>query len=153
MHAFLNRKKFLKPVLCGLLCALGGATLPAQSPNILWQQQQNSDRINAVVFTSDGSTLITGSSDRLINFWRASDGALLRVLNSNAPLETVSVRPLAPRSTLIAPAPLKVRELIAVLALKAVGVAEKLTLLPAVKVLTNSPATVPSGRRFLVAAS
>jgi len=36
------------------------------SPNIVWQQKQNSDRINSVVFSPDGGTFITGSSDRLI---------------------------------------------------------------------------------------
>ena len=54
------------------------------SPTIVWQQHQNSDRINSVVFSPDGETLISGSSDRLINFWRVADGALTQTLNTNA---------------------------------------------------------------------
>ena len=54
------------------------------SPTIVWQQLRNSDRINACVFSPDGNTFITGSSDRLINFWRASDGTLLKTFNSGA---------------------------------------------------------------------
>lgn len=55
------------------------------SPTIIWQQQYNSDRINACVFSPDGGTFITGSSDRLINFWNAADGTLRKTFNSSAP--------------------------------------------------------------------
>jgi WD40 repeat protein len=55
------------------------------SPNIIWQQSFDSDRINGVAFTPDGNTLATGSSDRLICVWNASNGTLLKALNSNAP--------------------------------------------------------------------
>jgi WD40 repeat protein len=71
----------------------------AQAPDIIWKQQRNADRINAVIFTPDGNTVISGSSDRLINFWRVSDGALLKVLNANAPyvhesaIESLSITP------------------------------------------------------------
>jgi|GEM_PF-2977424 len=54
------------------------------SPDIIWKQTQNSDRINTVIFSHDGNTVISGSSDRLINFWNANDGTLLQVLNTNA---------------------------------------------------------------------
>ncbi len=75
----------LTVALFGVLSPFSSSSLQAQTPELIWQQQQNSDRINAVVFSSDGNTFITGSSDRLINFWRASDGTLLRILNTNAP--------------------------------------------------------------------
>ena len=69
-----------------LVLALSALDAKAQtSPEIIWQRQENSDRINSVTFSSDGNTFITGSSDRLINFWNTADGTLLRVLNSNAP--------------------------------------------------------------------
>ncbi len=68
-----------------LLVLLSPRAVVAQGPpSIIWQQHQNSDRINSVIFSPDGQTLISGSSDRLINFWRTSDGALLQVLNSGA---------------------------------------------------------------------
>lgn len=60
------------------------ASLAQDSPDIIWSQAQNSDRINAVIFSPDGNTVISGSSDRLINFWNASDGTLQRTLNANA---------------------------------------------------------------------
>ncbi|HZM06074.1 MAG TPA: Ig-like domain-containing protein [Candidatus Saccharimonadales bacterium] len=72
------------------------------SPDIIWQQSLNSDRINSVAFSPDGSTLISGSSDRLINIWNASDGTLEKVLNSGAPdvhpssVECVAIDPAAP---------------------------------------------------------
>jgi WD40 repeat protein len=39
------------------------------SPDILWLRKTNSDRINAIIFAPDGQRLISGSSDRLIDFW------------------------------------------------------------------------------------
>ena len=65
--------------------AIGLKSYGQGSPEILWQRRENSDRINTVAFSSDGRTFITGSSDRLINFWNTADGTLLRVLNTNAP--------------------------------------------------------------------
>ncbi len=62
------------------------ASLPAQgSPDIIWKRQVSVDRVNSVIFTSNGETLISGGSDRLINLWRTSDGTLLQTLNTNAP--------------------------------------------------------------------
>ncbi len=55
------------------------------SPDIIWKQQVNIDRVNSVIFTPDGQTVISGGSDRLIHFWRASDGVLMQTLNTNAP--------------------------------------------------------------------
>lgn len=79
----LSRKSLIRAAVCTFFSA--HALLHGQgSPNIVWQQQRNSDRINACVFAPDGNTFITGSSDRLINFWRASDGALLKTFNSGA---------------------------------------------------------------------
>lgn len=73
-----------RPILLTFLLAPFLTALGQGGPTVLWSQQQNSDRINAVVFSPDASKFITGSSDRLINVWRASDGALLQVLNTNA---------------------------------------------------------------------
>jgi WD40 repeat protein len=70
---------------CLLALALVPETVFAQSPAIIWQQSTNSDRINTVVFSHDGSTLYSGSSDRLINIWNAGNGALLGVLDAGAP--------------------------------------------------------------------
>ncbi|MEO5803088.1 MAG: Ig-like domain-containing protein [Verrucomicrobiota bacterium] len=75
-----------------LMLAQGG-------PDIIWERKVNIDRVNSVVFTPDGNTLISGGSDRLINFWRVSDGALLQTLNTNAPfvhesaVESLSITP------------------------------------------------------------
>jgi uncharacterized repeat protein (TIGR02543 family) len=55
------------------------------SPDIIWQASTNSDRINTVAFSHDGSQFISGSSDRLINIWNASTGALLQTLDATAP--------------------------------------------------------------------
>lgn len=60
------------------------AALSQTSPDIIWQASTNSDRINTCTFTHDGSQFITGSSDRLIEFWNASDGALLQTLDASA---------------------------------------------------------------------
>ncbi|HWD20898.1 MAG TPA: hypothetical protein VHB20_16650 [Verrucomicrobiae bacterium] len=55
------------------------------SPSIIWQQTVDSDRVNALQFTSDGSVLITGSSDRLIHRYNAADGTVIQTLDSGAP--------------------------------------------------------------------
>jgi WD40 repeat protein len=55
------------------------------SPNIIWQQSLDSDRVNGVAFSKDGSMLVTGSSDRLVYVYNAADGTVLKTLNSNAP--------------------------------------------------------------------
>ncbi len=71
--------------LIGLSLIAGTSNMLAQGkPNILWQRNVNSDRINAIIFNNAGDTVISGSSDRLINFWRASDGVLQRTLNNAA---------------------------------------------------------------------
>ncbi|MGZ4987126.1 MAG: Ig-like domain-containing protein [Limisphaerales bacterium] len=56
----------------------------SSSPDIIWQTSTNSDRINTCTFSHDGSQFITGSSDRLINIWNASDGTLQQTLDANA---------------------------------------------------------------------
>jgi hypothetical protein len=80
-------KKSVAYVFCTLIVSLFcvSSVFGQGSPNIVWQRQQNSDRINSVLFSPDGATFITGSSDRLINFWRASDGTLTQTLNAAAP--------------------------------------------------------------------
>lgn len=55
------------------------------SPDIMWKRQVTVDRVNSVIFTPDGQTMISGGSDRTINFWRVADGTLLQTLNTNAP--------------------------------------------------------------------
>ncbi len=78
-------QNFVRIAVAAVATVASSETVRAQGPpNILWQKQENSDRINNVIFSPDGQTLISGSSDRLINFWRTSDGALLRTLNTNA---------------------------------------------------------------------
>ncbi|MBA4150222.1 MAG: VCBS repeat-containing protein [Verrucomicrobia bacterium] len=80
----MNIRKFILLGFLGLLLAPG--IVEAQSsPHVLWKRTLNSDRVNAIIFNTAGDTVISGSSDRLINFWRASDGMLLRTLNANAP--------------------------------------------------------------------
>ncbi len=79
-----NRNFFARGAVLTLFILAPSLLRGQGSPNILWQQQRNSDRINACVFAPDGNTFITGSSDRLINFWRASDGTLLKTFNSGA---------------------------------------------------------------------
>jgi hypothetical protein len=69
------------------------------SPNIIWERNVSVDRVNSVIFTPDGNTLISGGSDRLINLWRVSDGTLLQTLNTNAAfvhessIESLSITP------------------------------------------------------------
>ena len=84
MRKYWNSLRYALQAGFGGFAIFWAMSVQALAPDLIWQQQQNSDRINAVLFTSDGNTFITGSSDRLINFWRASDGTLLRVLNTNA---------------------------------------------------------------------
>src|SRR4051812_35310395 len=70
---------------CLVAFAMGPLSALSQtSPDIIWQQATNSDRINCVAFSRDGSQFITGSSDRLIEIWNASNGALLQTLNATA---------------------------------------------------------------------
>lgn len=71
-------------IFCGALLLNSIPGFSQGTPNIIWQRQFNSDRINSVIFSPDGQTLISGSSDRLINLWRVSDGTLLQTLNTNA---------------------------------------------------------------------
>src|SRR5581483_2889948 len=72
------------------------------SLRLLWQASADADRVNTMNFTPDGNTLITGSSDRLINVWDASSGELLRTLDSNAPyvhassIECLAINPANP---------------------------------------------------------
>lgn len=81
-----------------LACAARAqSTLP-----LLWQASADSDRVNTLNFTPDGNTLVTGSSDRLINVWDASSGELLKTLDSNAPyvhassIECLAINPANP---------------------------------------------------------
>jgi WD40 repeat protein len=82
------------------LFAASPSWLRAQgSPDIIWKRQVSVDRVNSVIFTPDGNTLISGGSDRLINLWRVSDGTLIQTLNTNAPfvhasaIESLSISP------------------------------------------------------------
>ena len=88
--------------LCAVLLSIASTTPNAfaqGSPTIIWKRTQNADRVNAVIFNRSGDTLISGSSDRLINFWRVSDGTLIKTLNSAAPsvhesaIESLSITP------------------------------------------------------------
>lgn len=69
------------------------------SPDIIWKRQVSVDRVNSVIFTPDGNTLISGGSDRLINLWRVADGTRIQTLNTNAPfvhasaIESMSISP------------------------------------------------------------
>jgi len=68
-----------------LICTFPDVSEARDTPDILWKRSINSDRINATIFSWNGDYLISGGSDRLINFWRVSDGKMTRALNSNAP--------------------------------------------------------------------
>lgn len=76
-----------------------GALSQSTSPDIIWQAATNSDRINTCTFSHDGSQFISGSSDRLINIWNASTGALLQTLDASAPevhdssIESLAISP------------------------------------------------------------
>jgi len=72
--------------VCLVAFALSPFTAFSQSssPDIIWQAATNSDRINTCTFSHDGSQFISGSSDRLINIWNASDGTLLQTLDTSA---------------------------------------------------------------------
>jgi len=78
-----------RDLLGGLMAVLGAMAPMAMrgqgSPAIIWQQTLDSDRINTLRFTADGSQLITGSSDRLIYFWNAANGTPLRNWDNSAP--------------------------------------------------------------------
>lgn len=84
-------------LIISLLTALPAAFAETLTP--IWKKSIDFDRVNAVVFTPDGNTLISGSSDRLVNSFRVTDGALLRSFNSNAPslhqsaIESLAVSP------------------------------------------------------------
>lgn len=89
------------------LAALAGALLlpflaHAQSLDIIWQASVNSDRVNTLQFTPDGTELITGSSDRLIHVFNANTGEVLQTLDSNAPdvhassIECLAINPTNP---------------------------------------------------------
>src|SRR5581483_997371 len=65
-------------------CSVLAPALFGQSPQIIWQQTVDSDRVNCCAFTSDGSELITGSSDRLIHFYDPNSGNVLQTLDSGA---------------------------------------------------------------------
>ncbi len=54
-------------------------------PIIRWKQQQHNYRVNTVAFSPDGSMLASGGSDRLIHFYRTTDGQLLKTFNAAAP--------------------------------------------------------------------
>lgn len=83
----LNYKLYRRiTVVIGILISTIPNFLQAQgSPDIIWKKQHVTDRVNNIQFTPDGATLISGGSDRTINLWRVSDGALLQTLNTNAP--------------------------------------------------------------------
>ena len=78
----------LKSSAAWCLIALGLSPIAAlsqsTSPDIIWQAVTNSDRINTCTFSHDGSQFITGSSDRLIEIWNASNGALVQTLDASA---------------------------------------------------------------------
>ena len=83
----LHHKTLLKMAfVAGLVCLHFAPSVLAQgSPDIIWLRKVVVDRVNNVIFTPDGNTLISGGSDRLIKFWRVSDGTLMQSLNTNAP--------------------------------------------------------------------
>lgn len=69
--------------------AAGGLLAPLNlwaqgSPQIVWQADADSDRVNCLEFTPDGGKLITGSSDRLINIFDSGSGQVLQTLDSAA---------------------------------------------------------------------
>ena len=80
----MRNKTFLFATAAWVMTLFAAPNIRAQSPTIFWKRQVNSDRINTVIFNPSGDTLIAGSSDRLIQFWRVSDGTLLKTLNTGA---------------------------------------------------------------------
>src|SRR5215831_14136229 len=54
--------------------------LPADAPNIEWEQTGHTNRVSSMFFSPDGQLLASGSADQTIKLWRAADGALLREL-------------------------------------------------------------------------
>src|SRR4051812_34467772 len=83
-----------------LLCfAIPSLLFGQGSPDIIWKRQVSVDRVNSVIFTPNGETIISGGSDRLINLWRVSDGSLIQTLNTNAAfvhasaIESLSITP------------------------------------------------------------
>ncbi|MEO7676437.1 MAG: hypothetical protein ABIV39_06715, partial [Verrucomicrobiota bacterium] len=78
----MSQPKLLRALLTvGFIALAFPSLLLAQgSPDIIWKRQVNFDRVNSVIFSSSGDTLISGGSDRLINVWRVSDGTLLQTL-------------------------------------------------------------------------
>lgn len=94
--------KFLRPIIFfagAVFLAMPSSLFAQGSPDIIWKRQVSVDRVNSVIFTPDGNTLISGGSDRLINLWRVSDGTLIQTLNTNAPfvhasaIECLSISP------------------------------------------------------------
>ena len=53
------------------------------SEKLIFTLAGHSGSVNALIFTPDGTALISGGSDQLIRFWRMTDGACFRTIPGN----------------------------------------------------------------------
>jgi len=71
-----------------LLWRVSDGALQTTFPNVPLTNNGMASSINSLAFSPDGKTLVTGSADRTIRFWRVPDGRLLRLYDQSAPGET-----------------------------------------------------------------
>lgn len=69
-------------IAISLLCLTGAALAQEQPPEFVLQNG-HSDGVNAVAFSPDGKTIVSGSDDNTIKLWEAASGKLLRTLESH----------------------------------------------------------------------
>lgn len=70
--------KFRFPLTMGLMCIATLTALSQRKPELVVQAGHSEDS-DAIVFTSDGNFVVTGSEDGAIKIWEAATGLQLRI--------------------------------------------------------------------------
>lgn len=75
-----------------LLFVWTGPAAAQGRPGIVWMAGGHADAVTATVISPDGQTLVTGSQDGTMKFWRVSDGVLLHSVKAGS-VNSISFSP------------------------------------------------------------
>jgi WD40 repeat protein len=77
-------------MLCTIIGLVYGEGI---NTSLVWQYKEHSNKVMSVAFSSDGKTIVSGSSDKNIKLWDAATGQLLNTIKCNSNICYVSFGP------------------------------------------------------------